>query len=106
MRAGELRQRVQLKTKTVTRDAFGAQTIAWTVLATVWANVQAVGGSETIVQDQAAATLTHTITIRYYPAIAPTMIAVWNNRTLVVHSVTEDPKRQMMVLACSELVTT
>lgn len=108
MQAGELRHRVQLKTKTVTRAATGEEVVTWTTLATVWANVAVIGGSETISQAQAAATLTHTVTLRYYGGLQPTSIAVWKrddgDRTLVIHSVVEDAKRRQMVLSCSELV--
>lgn len=109
MQAGNLRHRVQLHAKTVTRDGFGAETVTWTRQATLWAQVQVIGGAELISVDQAATTLTHTITIRYYAGLVPTMRALWvqgdgTTRTLVVHSVTEDTHRSLMTLACSELV--
>ena len=109
MQAGELRHRVQLYAKTVTRNATGEEVVTWTRQATLWAKVEVIGGAETILQEQAAATLTHTVTIRFYAGLVPTMRVYWQQgdgttRTLIVHSVTEDPRRRMMVLACSELV--
>jgi SPP1 family predicted phage head-tail adaptor len=37
MKAGALRNRITLQVKSVTRDAFGGEIIAWTDVATVWA---------------------------------------------------------------------
>lgn len=109
MQAGDLRHRVQLYAKTVARNATGEEVVTWTQQATLWAKVEVIGGAETILQDQAAATLTHTVTIRYYGGLVPTMRVIWligdgTTRTLIVHSATEDTKCRMMVLACSELV--
>jgi len=108
MQAGDLRQRIQIKSKTVVRNATGEEIPTYTTLATLWAKVDVIGGSETISQQQAAANVTHTVTIRYYPDLIPTMIVVWKrgdgDRTLIVHSITEDATRRMRVLSCSELV--
>ncbi len=109
MQAGSLRHRVQLCEKTVTRNATGEEVVTYPVTATVWARVEVVGGSETINQAQAAATLAHTITLRYRSDVSPTMRAVWvrgdgTTRTLVIHSVTEDATRRQLTLSCSELV--
>ena len=109
MQAGDLRHRVQLYSKVITRDAYGAETPTWTRQATVWAKVEVIGGAELISADQAAATLTHTVTIRYYAGLLPTMRIYWTpgdgtTRTMIVHSVVEDTHRRMLTLACSELV--
>ena len=109
MQAGQLRHRVQITTKTVTRNTTGEEVVTYPVTATVWARVEVLGGSETISQQQAAATLTHTVTLRYYAGLTPTMRLNWlkgdgTSRTLVIHSVTEDPTRRQMTLSCSELV--
>ena len=109
MQAGQLRHRVQITTKTVTRNATGEEVVTYPVTATVWARVEVLGGSESISQQQAAATLTHTITLRYYASLEPTMRLNWlkgdgTSRTLIVHSVTEDATRRQMTLSCSELV--
>jgi len=109
MQAGQLRHRVQITTKTVTRNTTGEEVVTYPVTATVWARVEVLGGSETISQQQAAATLTHTVTLRYYAGLTPTMRLNWlkgdgTSRTLVIHSVTEDPTRRQMTLSCSEIV--
>jgi SPP1 family predicted phage head-tail adaptor len=46
MRAGKLDRRIQIKVKTSTRDSFGAEIIAYTLLATVWAEKLPITGRE------------------------------------------------------------
>jgi len=109
MQAGQLRHRVQLTTKTVARNATGEEVITYPVAATVWARVEVLGGGESTSQQQAAATLTHTVTLRYYAGLKPTARLIWlqgdgTSRTLVAHSVTEDATRRQMTVSCSELV--
>jgi SPP1 family predicted phage head-tail adaptor len=110
MQAGQLRHRVQLTTKTVTRGTNGEEIVTYPVTATLWANVEVVGGGETIAQQQAAATLTHQVTIRYYSGLEPTMRLNWlrgdgTARTLVITAPPiEDATRRQMILNCSELV--
>lgn len=108
MRAGELRQRIQLQTKTVTRNGFGEEVRAWTTLATLWARVETVSGAETIAQQQAAALLTHKITIRAYPALQPALRVSWTHdavtRIFDVQAVLDDNAHRQMQLLCSEVV--
>lgn len=109
MRAGDLRHRVQITVKTVTRNATGEEIVTYPVQATAWARVDVLGGGEQIAQQTAAATITHTVTLRYYAGLAPTMRLIWlkgdgTSRTLVIHSVTEDATRRQMAVSCSEIV--
>jgi SPP1 family predicted phage head-tail adaptor len=46
MKAGKLDRRIQIKVKTSTRDSFGAEIIAYSLLATVWAEELSVTGRE------------------------------------------------------------
>jgi SPP1 family predicted phage head-tail adaptor len=103
MRAGELRQRIKLESKTVTRNAFGEEVATWATLATVWAKIETVNGVETIAQQQAAALLTHKITIRVYAALQPVMRVNWNSRLFDVQAVLDDNLHRQMQLLCSEV---
>lgn len=104
MRAGELRERIQLQAKQVTRDTFGAEVITWVTQATVWARVTAVSGDEAVTLSQEAATMTHQVVIRYYDGLTPVMRVLWRGRVLEIRSVIPDEKRQQMTLLCSEVV--
>lgn len=46
MNAGKLDRRIQIKTKTVTRDTFGAEVTTYEVFATVWAEMVPITGRE------------------------------------------------------------
>jgi SPP1 family predicted phage head-tail adaptor len=46
MKAGKLDRRVQIKVKTSSRDAYGAEILTYSTLATVWAEVSPVSGRE------------------------------------------------------------
>jgi SPP1 family predicted phage head-tail adaptor len=105
MRAGQLRHRIEIQRPIVTRDAYGAEIKAWSALVSLWAHVQTLNGSERILQTQADATLTHQITIRYYPGLTPVMRVRWNGRLFEIHSLVPDEREQQLVLMCSESVS-
>ena len=65
MHAGELRHRIQLQSYTLSQDAFGAPTKAWSTYATVWASVEPLSGREALIAQQANPELSHLVTIRY-----------------------------------------
>lgn len=104
MRAGELRERIQLQAKAVSRNATGEEVRVWNPLATVWARVTVVSGDETVTLSQEAATLTHQVVIRPYDGVAPMMRVLWRGRVLEIHAVMPDEKHQLMTLLCSEVV--
>jgi len=47
MRAGRLRERVDVRKRTTTLDQYGGDVATWTVVATVWAGVEPVSSVET-----------------------------------------------------------
>jgi SPP1 family predicted phage head-tail adaptor len=105
MRAGELRQRITIKQQTVTRDSFGAEVTAWSTLATVWAKVVTVSGTEVIESEQVAvATLTHEVTIRYRDDVTPLMQIIFESRTLTIRAMVPDPLKRQIILSCDEVV--
>ncbi len=105
MRAGELRQRITIQQPTVSRDSFGAEVPAWSTLATVWAQVVTTGGAETIDAAQnAVATLTHEITIRWRDDVQPTMQVAWGVRLFTIRAVVDDNLQRQLILSCDEVV--
>ena len=108
MQAGNLRHRIQLTVKTVTRNAVGEEIVTYPVTDTVWARVDVLGGSEPNDQQRVAANLTHTVTLRYRTGLEPTMQVNWviggQTRPLLVNAITEDTHRRTLTLACREIV--
>ena len=68
--AGTLNHRIELQSKTVTRDAMGGEAITWTTQATVWADVSALSGRALIAAQQAQSEVTARIIIRQPSSIA------------------------------------
>lgn len=79
MNAGDLRQRVTIQYKTVTKDAYGQEVITWTDLATVWASVEPLSGREFMEGRQETAEVNTRIRIRQRTGIEPEQRAVWGS---------------------------
>jgi len=104
MRAGELRHRIEIQRKGVTRDGFGAEVITWLPFTNAWARVETLSGGESIELSRAGAALTHRITMRYQRNVLPEMQVAWDERTLEIHAVVPDERKREMALECSEVV--
>jgi SPP1 family predicted phage head-tail adaptor len=73
MDAGRLNQRITIKSKSVTRDTHGGETITWATVATVWAAVLPIRGREYVALKDSGAEVTTRFLIRYRAGITPAM---------------------------------
>lgn len=104
MRAGQLDQRVTLKSRASTVDSFGEPTGAWSTLATVWAVVQPLMGREFQEAKQTEAELTTRIRIRYRTDVTAAMQAIHGSITYDIVSVMcPDTDRRELILMCREV---
>jgi SPP1 family predicted phage head-tail adaptor len=71
MRAGRLRHRLTLQSKTESRDAYGSAIIAWTTEATVWGAIEPLSGREYPSQGTLQAEAKVRIVLRYRTGIIP-----------------------------------
>lgn len=107
MQGGKLRERVTIQSKSVTRDGFGAEVVAWANVATMWADVRSTDGSKSVESavDQVVATITHSVLVRHRDGLSPAMRVVWRGKYLHVLSIVEGDNRQrQLILKCSEIV--
>lgn len=106
MRAGFLRHRLALKTKSVTRDSFGEEDVTWVTAATVWGSVEPLRGREYMEAKQGQADVSHRVVIRYRTGVVPTMrVYLEDGRGFEVDSVINRLERdEMLELMCRELV--
>ena len=106
MRAGRLRHRVTIQRGTPGRDGFGTEVLAWSTVATVWAEVRSNSGHEQVQpNEQIFSNLTHQVTLRYRTGLSAKMRLLWNSRFLEIQSVREpDNRLRMMQLDCMEVV--
>lgn len=108
MRAGRLRYRVTIQRKTVTKDAYGAETITWTTLGTYWAAVEPLRGREFLDQKFDGAELTTRIVLRYQGStdIKPEYRATWDGHIYDILAVVEvDARHREYQLLCREVFT-
>jgi SPP1 family predicted phage head-tail adaptor len=106
MRAGNLRHVVTIQSKTVTQDSYNEEIITWPDVATVRAAIETQTGAEYLDVESQGASISHKVTIRYYPDLAPTMIVVWGSRTFEIEAVLNDNLQRETVLMCNEVIAT
>jgi head-tail adaptor len=106
MRAGLLRHRITLKQPVdpLAQNTFGEEVEVYRTAATVWANVEATAGDESVTSQVAAAMQYYKVTLRYFEGLAPTWRVVWSGHTLEVSAVLTDGMKREMKLICSEVV--
>lgn len=101
--AGQLKHRVRIQQPTVTKDALGAPTQAWTDLATVWADIQPLSGREARIADRIAAEVSHQITVRYRPELDdPKAVAqlrvLYRSRVFAIQAALNDDEANVVVI--------
>lgn len=103
MRAGTLNRRVQIQKPVTTTDADGTESIVWTNVSTLWANINELQGTDRLEAEQLQHPLTVQVTVRYQPSnkINPAMRVVYGNRVFEVHSVVPDqePPRSLTLFS-------
>lgn len=105
MRAGDLRQRVTINSKTATQDSLGAEVITWVEFATVWAAVEPVTGREFMDGRQITAEVTTLIRIRKMDGISPEMQVVFGSKVYDILSVIHVEERNREIqMVCQEII--
>lgn len=103
MKPGDLRHRVTIQRRTVTRDGFAGETEAYADIATVWAKVDAVGGREYYGLGQTLAESTFTVLMRYRTDVTPDVRLKWGLRYFNVLVVIPDAKMSQLTVGCKEV---
>lgn len=105
MQAGDLRRRITIQSKSVSRNTVGDEVITWPTLATVWAAVEPALGREYLEGRSREAEITIKIRIRYRSGVKPTMRVTHGSSTYEVVSVQEvRTERRELVLMCREAI--
>lgn len=103
MSAGHLRERVIIQQRTSTPDGQGGRDVVWSTLATTWAMVEPLTGSERLQAGAETSTLTHRVTIRYRADFGPSFRLLWRRRVLEIHTLASpDARREWLVLDCTQ----
>lgn len=103
MRAGLLRHRVTIQTRSESFDDFGELDFSWSNSATVWASIEPLGGSELISARQAGSVVTHKITARHKSGVVPKDRITHAGRTFEISSVRNYRERDISLeMMCRE----
>lgn len=103
MRAGRLRHRVTIESRSSSLDAAGQQLRSWSTFGTVYAGIRPLSGREGVLAEAVQSAVTHEVTIRYLSGVNATMRVNFGGRYFAIHAVRNtDERNREMVLDCVE----
>ncbi|MDR3425292.1 MAG: phage head closure protein [Alphaproteobacteria bacterium] len=105
MKIGNLRKQIALQAEQQTPDGAGGYALAWTTLATVWADISPATGREVYTAGHLEGRVTHKVTIRWRSDITITtdMRLLYNARTFNIRAVmNQDEANQYATLLVEE----
>jgi SPP1 family predicted phage head-tail adaptor len=98
--AGDYRHRVAIQAAATTANAPGEQVGTFVTEATLWADVESTGGSETTIAGQTSALAMYTVRHRYYAALTDMKQYLWQGLTLNIVAIGWDAKKIEMTVSC------
>jgi len=105
LHAGQLRHKVRIFSRTVTRDAMGGTTESRLHRAWAYAAIEPLSGAERMTAQQLESGITHRVRMRPVDGITPRDCIVFGSRTLeIVDIVDVDSRNRELELTCKEAV--
>ena len=102
-----MRHRITIKRRGAALDDYGAPVFGgageWVDVATVWASLEAMRGSEYFAAKQIQSSVTQRIRIRYMDGIKPEMLVLHGSTVYNIAAVLPDNRRTEIVLMCAEV---
>lgn len=103
IRSGDLRERLTIQQRTSTPDGQGGRDVEWSTLATVWAKVEPLSGTERVQAGAETAVVSHRVTVRYRSDFDASYRIVWRRRVLEITAlVSPDARREWLVVDCAQ----
>jgi len=100
---GALRHHLTLEQMLRTPDAGGGAALSWVAVTTLWASVEAVGGSEREAADRADARTRYKIRLRYQSGVTAGMRFRQDTRFFNIRTVQdEEGRRRWLICTCEE----
>jgi SPP1 family predicted phage head-tail adaptor len=100
---GELRDRVEIRTRVTTDEDAGGRSALYMPIATIWARVTSLTPRQTTAMDGRAVTVTHTVVLRWRTDISAGDRLAFAGRVLeVVGAEDLNGRRAYLVVTCSE----
>ncbi len=101
---GNLNQRATLLANTLTADGGGGFTDTWEAFASVWVQVDPIGGDDGFGPGRLESRVRHRLTLRRRGDVAAGQRAMVGTRTFRIHTVIDaGPASPTMTLLCEEL---
>jgi len=101
---GELNRRAQLLSCSMTPDGGGGFSASWNAVATVWAKLEAVSGSDAFGPDATQTRTRYRITLRRSGDVAEGMRVQIGARIFAIRNILDEGRpAQTMTLLCEEL---
>lgn len=98
---GDMLERVDIQSATVTRGDFNEEVLAWATTSTVWAKVTERGGREPVVADRPVMLVSYEVVIRNVTVTHKNRL-MWRGKYLSIDTVTPLPAQGLIVLRCLE----
>lgn len=107
MRAGKLRHRITIQSKSTTsRGTYGEEIITWGTYKQVWAELDPPKAREFFANKQTQTEITTRIRIRYLENIDNSMRIIYDGRTFDINAIINpDEKNKELILMCNEYST-
>ena len=102
-RSGQLRCRIILQRRSPAPDGVGGQSVIWSGLATVWADIQPASGRKLLAAQAVQSEVTHTIICRYRadlfadPKTTAAMRALYGSRIFNLGPALDEDRRHKFV---------
>lgn len=100
--AGKLWARVTIEQPATTQNEVGETVLSWSTFATVWADVQSLGGREAERYAEVVGLSGWKVTLRYLPGIKSAMRVIFDGRTLEIGAINEYERKLWQTLICTE----
>lgn len=105
-RTGDRRHPVTIESLVTAQTTFGDETEVWSTVATVFAEIIPLAGTERIDGSEVHANATHRLNIRFRPSMSTSMRIMYGSRTLQIISIRDiDERHHELELMCAEEVT-
>lgn len=101
MRAGKMREAIEIQQKSASRAADGGEVVTWSTYASTWAQVQPIGGREYAAIRQAQSDITHRFRLRYLAGVNTAMRVLFGGRPYdIVEAINVDARNRELELLC------
>jgi SPP1 family predicted phage head-tail adaptor len=107
VRAGQLRHRVKIQSKSITKNGFGEDVVTWNDVGTYWCKISPKSGREFTENRSEQAEVTHVLELRDIGTITNVMRAYWptESKTYDILAVIKPDERNIFYrLQCREVL--